>query len=287
MGESMWEMTVFGESPLTSFKLDVLREYLRHRCDGKDSQDAEAMDVDADTVVEEEEEQSQQIEKEEEEDEPLLPPFTYSLNENIWDKLSSVRSYPSLPIEDKLQILRILMRDAMTTTVMAQWTRQRIEQYQSVKQQIKEMDDEYTNMVKEEKSILRTFRTQWLEKRKKVYPKKDSKRSKSITAADAGSVNETATPGSNAVSETSSISPSHSPNRENKENNASRANSRSRSKEAVQAQPLGEAPRRRSSSRREELQRKKREKEMERLRKQREIEEERARKDSMDARTTA
>ena len=46
-GEGMnWETAIFTESPFTSFKLDVLREYLHHRCGRGDAADVEAMEVD-------------------------------------------------------------------------------------------------------------------------------------------------------------------------------------------------------------------------------------------------
>ena len=284
--EPMWETTIFTESPLTMFKLDVLREYLRHRC-GRHidtdtaGDDADAMDVDVVDI----DGNGQNGDGDDDKMESLLPSFEYSLSDEIWDKLSSLRSYPALPIEDKLDILQILIDDAMSTTVMAQWTRCRVERYQTLKYDIKAMDEEYSAMVKEEKSMLRTFRTRWLEKRKEVYPKKESKRSQNgKKSKDGGSA--ASTPGPSAGgSVASSISPSQSPNKENK---ASRANSRSRStSQKVAAEPLQtaqplqsveEAPRRRSSSRREELLRKKREKEAERLRKEQEMAEEKERK---------
>merc|ERR1712228_669753 len=108
----------------------------------------------------------------------LLPQYQYSLNDEIWDNLSNIRSYSTLPIESKLEIIKILFQDAMSTNVMINLTNERIEKYQEIKYDIKAIDDEYSNMIKEEKSKLRKIRNELTDKKRILNPKKGKKKKK-------------------------------------------------------------------------------------------------------------
>eukprot|EP00486_Rosalina_sp_Unknown_P010469 CAMPEP_0201592156 /NCGR_PEP_ID=MMETSP0190_2-20130828/190123_1 /ASSEMBLY_ACC=CAM_ASM_000263 /TAXON_ID=37353 /ORGANISM="Rosalina sp." /LENGTH=1157 /DNA_ID=CAMNT_0048050791 /DNA_START=48 /DNA_END=3521 /DNA_ORIENTATION=- len=252
--EPQWdENSLFTDEPLSFFKLDLLREYLRFRCSSKeekeeikddtDKDEQEIMDIDE---KDEEEDVDHDMntddlmndeEDDEEEQEPLLPEYEYALNDEIWDRLNNIRSYVTLPIESKLEILKILFQDAMSTNVLSEIMTERIEKYPDYKQTSKELDDEYNVMVKEEKLKLREIRSELITKKRILNPKRSkSKKTKKPTAASSSSSNSASVSlaasgaGSNSNSSASASSGSGSKsnsNSPNKENNGSRANSRS------------------------------------------------------------
>jgi len=219
--------------------LDLLREYLRFRCKTEQKENGDEMEVD------EEDDDIDDVEDEE----ALLPQYQYSLNDEIWDNLSNIRSYSTLPIESKLEIIKILFQDAMSTNVMINLTNQRIEKYQEIKYDIKAIDDEYSNMIKEEKSKLRKIRNELTDKKRILNPKKGKKKKKMSAVSSSSSA---------SSSTATSKSPSNSPN---KENNSAKSNSGSL--ETTK-------PSKRITSRQQELLRKKKEKQQQELKQQEE-----------------
>jgi len=193
-----YDLKIFTEETITSFKLDVFREYLHFRCNPNEFE-MEQMEIDQD--------EDSDLLLNDNEEQPILPKYEYSLNDEIWDKLNNIRSYITLPIEYKLEILGILFKDAMSTKIVQNWMNERIQKYQDIKNDIKLLDDEHSNMVKEEKNKMKKIRNEISQKKRILNPKKSGS--------------------SNSASSSSSSSSRSNSSSPNKENNATKSNSNS------------------------------------------------------------
>ena len=263
-----------------------MREYLRFRCSSQTQKEEQKIDGEENMDIDDKDEQQEEVdidmktedlldneqdkEEEEEEVEPLLPEYDYSLSDEIWDKLNNIRSYVTLPIESKLDILKILFQDVMSTNIMIELTTQRIEQYPTIKQEIKLLDDEYSAMVKQEKHKLREQRNELMNKKRILNPKKSKSTTKTKSNGDkagsssSGSSSSRASSVSTTITTAQSSSSKSSSNSPNKENNGSKANSRSSSQGLTERNPAKiQEIQPRVSSRREAMLRKKEEKERE------------------------
>ena len=129
------ETEIFGKEPVSSFRLDLLRKYLQNRCDEGE----------------------------------------HSLDDVVWHKLSNLRRYASLSIDQKLQILDILFLDAMSTQIVSDFMAERIGKYQANRAELKRLDDECANALKKEKKKLKALRSELMDKKRRLNPKKCKK----------------------------------------------------------------------------------------------------------------
>merc|ERR1740131_214049 len=217
------------------------------------------------------------------EEDTLLPAFDYALEDTVWSSMSSLRTYPSLSVAHKLDILDILLQDALSTTIVAKWAAKRIEASKNVRIEIKALEDEHAALLKADKHKLRTLRTEWLQRKKELFPKKDKKKSKStpkkdtltspasgaasasISMTNSAAPNNPDTPGASSVTSASSSRSRSASSSPNKENNPSKSNSNS---DQETAKAKAQQGRTRAASRQKEIQRRRQEKEEARLKQQ-------------------
>jgi len=216
------EMAVFGDGDdrISSFKLDLLRAYLQLRCSQVKNDDDDDMDVE-EKDDDDDDDDTSMAEAKESPVKSLLPECEYSLHDEIWANLTQIRHFVTLGIEHKLDILRVLLTDALRSKIVSEWTQHRVDEYQRVKQQVKTLDDKQNEVVKREKQKLRQIRTQLLEKKKSVKTSKSGATTPGAGAAASSS----SSSGSSSASGSKSNSVTNSP--PNKENNGSRGNSES------------------------------------------------------------